>query len=104
MTFQRLLLHFVFDLLAPLGVRDRLRCPKCGAVGTWKPHGGWLDRADTRKVRRWLCKCCGYYIGPEGVKWCYPGDGAWTFLEQPEQLSRTPSLILKRHKVWPWRE
>lgn len=58
--------HRIYDLLRVVGIRDRLRCPRCRAVGTWKPHGGWLDGDDLRKVCRWMCKWCGYYIGPEG--------------------------------------
>jgi len=51
-----------------VGMRDRLRCPDCDKVGTWKPHGSRIfDSTDTRQVRRWLCKWCGYYYGPEGV-------------------------------------
>lgn len=34
--------HFFFEALRFVGLRDRLRCPKCSAVGTWKPHGGIL--------------------------------------------------------------
>lgn len=70
-----------------VGMRDRLRCPHCGAVGTWKPHGGWYDGLDLRCVRRWLCKWCGGYDGPEGVMaarysaergwWVLPDDEAW---------------------------
>jgi allantoicase len=68
MTFSLTLKHCFFDFIRLIGMRDRLRCPKCAAVGTWKPHGGWLDGDDKRKVRRWMCKWCGYYVGPEGEK------------------------------------
>lgn len=47
-------------------VRDRIRCPACRAVGTWKPHGLGLD--ENRHVRRWICKWCGFYVGEDGVK------------------------------------
>jgi hypothetical protein len=60
--------HQFYDALRFVGLRDRLRCPSCSSVGTWKPHGGWFDVEDKRKVRRWLCKWCGYYVGPEGQK------------------------------------
>ena len=55
--------HQAFDLSEIVGLRDRLRCPECRAVGTWKPHGGWLDRGSRESGRRWLCKWCGLYIG-----------------------------------------
>jgi len=60
--------HQLYDCLDLIGMRDRLRCPDCWAIGTWKPHGGWFDVEDTRKVRRWMCKWCGIYCGPEGWK------------------------------------
>ncbi len=57
--------HQFYDFLQIIGMRDRLRCPECKAVGTWKPHGGWLD--DSRASgRRWICKWCGLYIGIPG--------------------------------------
>ena len=31
--------HRLASALVLVGMRDRLRCPACGAVGTWKPHG-----------------------------------------------------------------
>jgi len=63
MTFWWKLKHIAFDLLP---FRDRLRCPACRAVGTFKPRGGRRDKDDERKIRRWMCKWCGFYIGPEG--------------------------------------
>ena len=69
--------HFCCDLLRLVGMRDRLRCPRCSAVGTWKPHGGWLDREDDRKVRRWMCKWCGYYQGPEWTTRVTLGERCW---------------------------
>lgn len=77
------IIHQLFDFLRVLGMRDRLRCPECGAVGTWKPHGGWLDRTDERRVRRWLCKWCGYYVGPEGEKQAAPGPEVWDSVQAP---------------------
>ena len=64
MTLWWKLKHIAFDFLPG---RNRLRCPECSAVGTFKPHGGWRDKADRRKDRRWMCKWCGLYKGPE--KW-----------------------------------
>jgi len=54
--------HELFSLLIFVGMRDRLRCPKCKAVGTWKPHGAWFLNSK-ESGRRWLCKWCGYYLG-----------------------------------------
>lgn len=68
MNWKWAIWHRICDLGRIVGMRDRLRCPKCKAVGTWKPHGGWLDHDDARKVRRWMCKWCGHYIGPEGIR------------------------------------
>lgn len=54
--------HQIFDLLRIFGLRDRLRCPECRSVGTWKPHGGWCDESRA-SGRRWICKWCGLYVG-----------------------------------------
>ena len=59
------MMHFIISLLPYF--RYRLRCPACEGVGTFKSHGSVFDHEDTRKVRRWLCKWCGYYYyRPEG--------------------------------------
>jgi hypothetical protein len=83
-TLLRALVHDAFmAVLRATGMRDRLRCPRCRRVGTWKPHGGHFDAADVRStaagapVRRWLCKWCGHYRGPEGTLTCHMQDGAW---------------------------
>lgn len=81
--------HQLFDALRFVGLRDRLRCPSCKKVGTWKPHGGWFDFEDERKVRRWLCKWCGYYIGPEGVLKC-----SFDACSQRWQLPDVPRMIV----------
>ena len=73
--------HQLWDFSRLIGVRDRLRCPFCKAVGTYKPHGGWLDLADERKVRRWICKWCGLYFGPEGYRWAQIGKTAWELVD-----------------------
>lgn len=67
MNWLATLRHIFWDISRIVGLRDRLRCPMCQAVGTYKPHGGWLDFDDSRKVRRWMCKWCGHYVGPEGT-------------------------------------
>ena len=72
--------HQFFDCLRLIGLRDRLRCPSCRSVGSWKPHGGWLDVEDKRGVRRWLCKWCGMYIDNE--------------------VGMVPAVMSRRYKVW----
>jgi len=69
--------HQLADCLRFIGMRDRLRCPSCMAVGTWKPHGGWFDVTDERKVRRWMCKWCGEYRGPESETKVVIGPTCW---------------------------
>jgi hypothetical protein len=91
-------------------MRDRLRCPRCKAVGTWKPHGSRMDRkqGDRRAVRRWLCKWCGLYFGPEGWvdavvdfkkhEWALP---TWLDFE-----SMTPQEAVNQSPIagaFPWR-
>ena len=108
------------------GMRDRLRCPECKAVGTFKPHDGIVDniwcRAEQsvgkgiktsfapRGVRRWLCKWCGHYVGPEGHldAWPDPERGVWVLPapHDPEsgEPGMTPDDVLAEHmSVWPWR-
>ena len=77
-------------------VRDRLRCPNCKAVGTWKPHGGYFDRLDLRGAKRWLCKWCGYYRGPEGDKWCAIHEHPfWELKDDIGGAGRTPKEIVE---------
>lgn len=100
-------------MLRLVGMRDRLRCPECEAVGTWKPHGGFWDRhLGDRPVRRWLCKWCGLYVGPEGSLRAFPDParGFWTLPrpwdpEAPDRRLRTPAEVLETHlsATWPWR-
>lgn len=91
------------------GVRDRLRCPKCGSVGTWKPHGSfWFDREDQRAVRRWMCKWCGLYVGPEGVQQVVsdPNVKAWQLVKDAGPGSMTPEDAVNASSIahtWPWR-
>lgn len=96
--------HEAWSSLRFVGMRDRLRCPRCTAVGTWKPHGYWsAKRAGDRPVRRWLCKCCGLYNGPEGTVTCWPDreSGAWALPVGEPQT--TPWEVLAVEQVWPWR-
>lgn len=102
--------HQVMDFSRLVGLRDRLRCPYCDAVGTWKPHGGWLDFADQRKVRRWLCKFCGAYRGPEGFRQALSGPEAWYLPEVASSeigvQGKLPSTMLywEEQQKWinPW--
>ena len=100
-------LHQLADCLRLIGLRDRLRCPKCKAVGTWKPHGGRLTKEERAyPVRRWMCKWCGYYVGPEDTNACAPNPemGVWSdrrIVKDP----KTPAEIVAEHPAhpWPWR-
>lgn len=115
-------LHELAGALRFVGLRDRLRCPECNKVGTWKPHGDlwsrWRDK--DRSVRRWLCKWCGYYVGPEGHVYAFPSKitGAWALPgwthasgrsegDQFEDLpiEKTPSEVVEDYygrPVNPW--
>lgn len=115
--------HELLYALRVLGLRDRYRCPECRAVGTWKPHGGLLDRIydratrqelPTRPVRRWVCKFCGRYEGPEGdLRAHLDSERPWWVLPAPydpesreENQLPTPEEILEEtydRAVWPWR-
>ena len=124
MTLWQATVHQFFDFTRLIGLRDRLRCPKCKAVGTFKPHGGFLDFEDLLKVRRWMCKWCGYYLGPEGVRQVCPNllKGCWTIrhsafpdlgdVETPQKVfesnyetveKMTDMRSNKPYKVWPWK-
>lgn len=119
-TWRETIKHQCFDFLYLIKLRDRLRCPKCRSVGTFKPHGGWLDRiyewwtefAKTLKpgvphatTRRWVCKYCGFvrcdigelYGAPNKVKGVWDqkcADSLPTPKEAVETLCGT---------TWPWR-
>jgi hypothetical protein len=104
--------HAVSYALRWVGLRDRLRCPSCRSVGTWKPHGTFSERIfhKDRPVRRWLCKYCGHYIGPEGAIRAFPDmeRGFWSLPRQwdsaaPEAPRPTPADVLKESiGAWPW--
>lgn len=118
----------VMFVIRVTGQRDKLRCPKCKAVGTWKPHDGWVDslwawmegvvgkgvtsHLPPRGVRRWLCKWCGHYVGPEGTLHAFPDPdrGCWVLPppydpDAPAEPLPTPADVLATHmgKTWPWR-
>lgn len=96
--------HQIADLLRIVGLRDRLRCPKCRAVGTWKPHGGWLDARESRFRRRWMCKWCGYHFNSDGEAKVFPSaaQGCWMTVGSLPQYDPTPQEILEPHKINPW--
>lgn len=111
--------HQFFDALTLIGMRDRLRCPKCTAVGTWKPHGGWVDRAigwatdvknklpaDAKYAtnRRWLCKFCGYNRYANGEQFCAPNGKKQVWDVRGVDSLPTPKDAVEQlcGKVWPW--
>jgi hypothetical protein len=98
-------IHEAAGALRWLGVRDRLRCPECKAVGTWKPHGTLWDRwrDNDRPARRWLCKCCGLYFGPEGKRYCWPSAEKRVWMLPDGDRQPTPLDLLREGNVWPWR-
>lgn len=93
------LIFGAFYSLRFIGMRDRLRCPECRAVGTWKPHWPVKPHAP----RRWLCKWCGHYISPLGRLKAYPSTElkVWALEGEAEP---TPREVLREHmgKVSPW--
>jgi hypothetical protein len=102
------LVHGLWNLTHRIGLRDRLRCPSCTAVGTWKPYGDLWSRIKDgdRPVRRWLCKNCGRYEGPEGITRAWPRKATKVWVvESPELTDRdpTPYETLRDLGAWPWR-
>jgi hypothetical protein len=61
---------------------QRKRCPKCGAIGTWRVHSPSIDTKSGGGARpvRWLCKWCGWYFGPDftGQAIADHDQGCWT--------------------------
>ncbi len=85
--------HELFCLSWLVGIRDRLRCPACGKVGTWKPH---------RQPRRWLCKWCGTYNDKEGrYGRCAPCKKKKVWMLEPKRRGKTP--LERCRRVDPWR-
>ncbi len=99
--------HQIADLSRIIGIRDRLRCPHCKAVGAWKPHGGWIDvwLGDNAGVRRWMCKWCGLTRYKDSSHTAFPSAAlGWWVLEGDHTLTDadlTPAQ--KCHPVNPWR-
>ena len=102
--------HQIADLSRIIGIRDRLRCPnpKCRAIGTWKPHGGWIDvyLGDVAGTRRWMCKFCGLTRYATGDKWAAPSSelGYWELLEKlPDHFWPTPWHMVRDYmNTNPW--
>ena len=84
--------HEFFCLLRFVGLRDRLRCPICKKVGTWKPH---------RPPRRWLCKWCGYYEDSGRTGLARPCKKKRVWMLKPIKRGLTPAERIR--KVDPWR-
>ena len=100
--------HIVLDALYRLlGMRARLRCPNCRAVGTYKPHGGAFDRLDVKGTRRWLCKWCGFYedAGRRALARPSTERGCWVLPEDTGAPDPTPAHVVAARlgSVWPWR-
>lgn len=112
--------HQFFDCLMLIGLRDRLRCPKCRAVGTWKPHGGLFDNlwgwwTDQRRKllpnvpyatsRRWICKYCGYTRDSEGEHYGAPNAETQVWDYRGSRSLLTPKEAVEKlcGKAWPWR-
>lgn len=83
--------HELFVWSRLIGMRDRLRCPCCRKVGTWKPH---------RPPRRWLCKWCGYYVDIKGDAWAYPCSKQKVWMLKPKQKGKLPSERCGRLDPW----
>ena len=97
--------HEIVAMSRFVGMRDRLRCPACKSVGTYKPHGAWLDHPSSRFMRRWMCKFCGFYQNAEeGVMKVFPSkqSGCWQLTRHSDPYCPTPKEILDEVKVNPW--
>jgi rubredoxin len=100
------IVHSFWNMTKWVGMRDRLRCPSCHAVGTWKPHGDLVSRIryGDRPVRRWMCKWCGRYEGPEGVTKAWPRSETKVWVvEAPDFKDREPTPRELVAPTWPWR-
>lgn len=104
--------HAMASATSLIGMRDRMRCPMCRAVGTYKPHGSIVGRIfqKDRPVRRWLCKWCGFYVGPEGVmrafsskeRGCWVLPYPWTDDSPKDPLPTPADLVTEQMNLWPW--
>jgi len=102
------------------GLRDRMRCPRCTSVGTWKMHGTWFERWRWGDVplRRWGCKFCGHWIAKGWVSprgdvrsgriQAFPlsqeGLRVWAYPDPNIEREPTPAeaLFADMGRTWPW--
>ncbi len=102
------------------GLRDRMRCPNCKAVGTWKMHGTWWERWRFGDIalRRWGCKYCGHWIAKgwvsptgqvrDGRIQAFPlsqgGLKVWAYPDPSIEREPTPAeaLCASMGRTWPW--
>ena len=99
--------HALYDASRFVGLRNRLRCPCCKSVGTWKPHGGRFDLSNGRfengsAVKRWLCKWCGLYVGPEGVREARLGAHAWSLDDDDDETPYSVCVREYKRPINPW--
>lgn len=104
------MLRVLWFLLILTRLRDRLRCPICLAVGTFKLHAPTKNARGGNVPWRWLCKFCGYYHDSNKTGMlCYPSASqkCWVFFtdDHPDELKQTPRDALSDTLgfVWPWR-
>lgn len=99
-------------------MRDRMRCPRCTAVGTWKMYGTWWHRWRYGDValRRWGCKFCGHWLAkgnPHGQAFngriqAFPlsqeGLKVWAYPDPSVEREPTPAETLHAimDRTWPW--
>lgn len=72
--------------------RDRLRCPICKKVGTFKPHHDPL---------RWLCKWCGYFEDPDRIGIAFPCLKKKVWMLKPIERGHLPKHLVG--DLDPWR-
>jgi hypothetical protein len=102
------------------GLRDRLRCPRCTAIGTWKMHGTWYERWRYGDIalRRWGCKYCGHWVAkgwvsPKGQVrsgriQAFPlsreGLRVWAYPDPSVEREPTPAETVHQGmgRCWPW--
>ena len=118
--------HQCFDMFMLVGLRDRLRCPCCDAIGTWKPHGGWCDKITDRlpteksrkfftliaqsgaryaTERRWVCKYCGFTHDVSGTHMGAPNGKTKVWDNIGPNSLPTPKEAVEKlcSTAWPWR-
>ncbi len=78
--------------------RDRLTCPECKAIGTFKPR----FNKDYKHPRYYVCKWCGYGRDHDGEWQYYPDakNGCWGIITSDSGM--TPKEIMAEHNLDPW--